>query len=453
MRSVGLVYARRPLIGLLAAAAVAGTPSAAAANTHTYTLRYGPIRVGGFETVVPKAAVRTPRVDGYIIRMHARLVNRRGVPVSVSDVMMHHVFFQRRWNPNAKLPCRNSRNEAFYGTGEEDQTLRLPPGYGYRIRADDRWRMGTMVMSHRPRPMNVYLQYRVTVDRSSRLTPVHAFWLRANGCPNAGYFINGGGAPGSTTVTSFDWKVPYDLKIVAAGGHLHGGARDMWLSQAGCQDRRLLDNRPAYGLPNHVYYTARPILHEPGPVDTRYFLSKTGVAAAKGETIRVNAAYAADLPRTVMAVMHVYVARARDAPAGCPDLPADRLELTKPGPTRAEAPPITIPLTALDSADSLYSITGDLAPVTPLEDGAEISVADDGFHPRQISLRGPGSLTWASEGAVFHNVRLANGPRLIATPTLTPGRRSSTPFPAPGRYELFCTWHPMTMHAIVDVGG
>jgi plastocyanin len=50
-------------------------------------------------------------------------------------------------------------------------------------------------------------------------------------------------------------------------------------------------------------------------------------------------------------------------------------------------------------------------------------------------------------------VRLASGPRLIATPTLTPGRQSSTTFTAPGRYELFCTWHPMTMHAVVDVGG
>jgi plastocyanin len=277
--------------------------------------------------------------------------------------------------------------------------------------------------------------------------------LRANGCPFAGYFINGGGPPGSTNLESFDWKVPYDLKIVAAGGHLHAGARDMWLSQPVCSNRRLLDNRPAFGMPEHIYYRARPILHEPGPVDTRYFLSRQGVAISRGEVIRVNATYAADWPRTVMAVMHVYVARVRHRPSGCAPLPADGTELSKPGPTRVEVPPITVPLTGLDTRGHTYTIENLPEPATPLVDGAQIKVADDGFHPAHISLQGPASLAWASVGSVFHNVRLADGPRVIATPTLTPGRTWPTAFTSPGRYKLFCTWHPMTMHAVVDVGG
>jgi plastocyanin len=246
--------------------------------------------------------------------------------------------------------------------------------------------------------------------------------------------------------------VPYDLKIVAAGGHLHAGARDMWLSQPRCENRRLLDSRPAFGMPDHIYYAARPILHEPGPVDTRYFLSSTGLAATKGEVIRINAAYAADHPRAVMAVMHVYVARERNRAAGCPPLPPDRIELTKPGPTRAEAPPVTVPLTGLDPNGHTYPITGALGPATALADGAMIKVADDGFYPRQIALAGPATLSWASVGSMFHNVRLADGPRMIATPTLTPGRQWATSLAVSGRYRLFCTWHPMTMHAIVDVG-
>jgi plastocyanin len=436
---------------LVVAASLTLVPPAVGA-TRTYTLRYGPMRVGGFETVLPKVGVRTPRVNGHIVRMHARLVNARGIPVTVRDVMLHHVFFQRRWRPTVKHLCQGGALEAFYGTGEEDQTLRLPHGYGYRIRANDRWRMNAMVMSHRAQGMNVYMQYRVTVDTSSRLRPVRAFWLRANGCPFPWYFLSGDGPPGSTNVTSYDWKVPYDLKIVAAGGHLHGGARDMWLSQPRCGNRRLLDNRPAFGMPDHVYYTARPILHEPGPVDTRYFMSRTGLGATKGEVIRISAAYAADHPRTVMAVMHVYVVRERHRSAGCAPLPPDRVELTKPGPTRPEAPPVTVPLTGLDARGHTYTITDTLGPSTALADGATIKVADDGFYPRHIALPGPATLKWTSVGSVFHNVRLADGPRTIATPTLAPGRKWPTSFSTPGRYKLFCTWHPMTMHAIVDVG-
>src|SRR3954449_5230504 len=97
----------RWLLGLGLAAALAA-PTSAAAKTTTYTLRYGPIAVGGFETVVPKVAVKTPGVGGYIVRMHARLVDRRGVPVTVRDVMMHHVYFQRRWRAPTRYECQNA---------------------------------------------------------------------------------------------------------------------------------------------------------------------------------------------------------------------------------------------------------------------------------------------------------------------------------------------------------
>ena len=51
----------------------------------------------------------------------------------------------------------------------------------------------------------------------------------------------------------------------------------MFLSQPRCGNRRLLDTAPRFGMPDNLYYRARPILHEPGPVDTRYFLSRKGI--------------------------------------------------------------------------------------------------------------------------------------------------------------------------------
>ena len=46
------------------------------------------------------------------------------------------------------------------------------------------------------------------------------------------------------------------------------------MSQPRCGNRRILDNAPHFGTPDHLYYAARPILHEPGPFDTRYFMSR-----------------------------------------------------------------------------------------------------------------------------------------------------------------------------------
>ena len=114
--------------------------------------------------------------------------------------------------------------------------------------------------------------------------------MRANGCgPQVSYPVPAAAAPGSTLRRAARLEAcPFDGRIVAVGGHLHGGAKDMWLSQPRCGNRRLLDTAPRFGMPNHLYYRARPILHEPGPVDTRYFLSRTGIPVSKGERLRLT---------------------------------------------------------------------------------------------------------------------------------------------------------------------
>ena len=430
-----------------------GAAAPAAAKLKTYTLRHGPVAMGGFNVRFANPVVRSPRVDGYIVRMHARLVDAKGRRVTVSDVMLHHVVFRRRWRPRARRECSSPTGEAFYGSGEENQALRLPAGHGYRIRARHRWRMTAMLMSHSRRLSNVYVQYRVAVETRARLTPVHAFWVRANGCgPKISYPIYGGGPPGSTNVRAFSWRVPYSGRIVAAGGHLHGAAKDMWLSQPRCGDRRLLDNRPFYGMPDHLYYRAVPTLHEPGPVDTSYFMSRTGIPVIRGETLRLTATYDAERPHPrVMAITHVYLAPARRVPRGCDPLPADRLQLKKYGRVRAEPPQVTVPLTGLDEHGGTYSITAPPWPVRPLSSGAVVDLGDRGFVPPHISLRSGSVLTWRFTSRTPHNVSFASGPRLMGSPTLSKGRTYTNRFGVPGRYELFCYLHPVTMHQVVEV--
>jgi len=397
--------------------------------------------------------VPTPQVDGYIVGMHAQLVDAQGRRVTIRDVMLHHVVFRRRWRSRVRQPCTSPLGEAFYGTGEEDQRLRLPRGYGYRTRADDRWRMNAMVMSHGLQARSVYVQYRVTVDTRTGLTPVRAFWLRANGCSGrTSYPVYGGGGRGATDLRSSSWRVPHTGRIVAAGGHLHGGAKDMWLSQPRCTDRRLLGTKPYYGMPDHLYYRARPILHEPGPVDTADFVSSIGIPVVRGEELRLTGAYDAERPHPrVMSVLHVYIAPDGRVDQRCAPLPADRRELTRYRNVRAEPPRVTVPLTGVDGRGRTYSILDPPWPLRPLASGAVVELRNRRFSEPHVSLPAGGALTWRFADREPHNVSYASGPTLVGSPTLSSGRSYGATFTAPGRYKLFCYLHPVTMHQVIEV--
>jgi hypothetical protein len=447
-----LMAARTLLAATLAAVAFVLAVAPAQAKQRTYTLRYGPITMGGFNVKYPRGAVPVPKANGNIIRMHARLVDARGRRVTIRDVMLHHIVFHRRRHSEVRGPCTNQRAEPFYGTGEENQSLILPPGYGYRTRATDHWRMASMLMSHSLRTLDVYIQYRVTIDDSPGLVPVRAFWVRANGCSHGiGYGVAGGGPPGAVDRRSYRWRVPVNGRIVAAGGHLHGGAEDMWLTQPSCRGRRLLDTTPAFARPQHLVYRARPILHEPGPIDTRWFSSRSGIPVRRGDTLRLNATYDAEKPHTVMSIMHIYVAPARGAPKPCSALPGDRRELRKPGRFRLQPPLVPVPLNELGPDGRVRTIIDPPWPLRPLPSDGIVDIGPDGYQPRHVELPVGAWMTWRVRGSTAHNVRFANGPHLIGTVTLENGETAARRFPVPGHYELFCSLHPVTMHQIVEV--
>ena len=170
-------------LGIALALAV---PAPAAARLKTFTLRFGPVAMGAFNVSLPRGVAATPGVDGYIVGMHADLVDRRGRPVTIRDVMLHHVVFSRQRRAAVRRECGGGVAEVFYGTGEENQRLRLPAGYGYRIGRGDRWRMKAMLMSHSLRSLDVYVRYRVTVQTGSRLTPGAPVLAAGDGLPTSG---------------------------------------------------------------------------------------------------------------------------------------------------------------------------------------------------------------------------------------------------------------------------
>src|SRR4051812_50178187 len=124
----------RPLLAALVAvvAAAAAVPAAAEAGVVTRVGRYGPLEVGGFATRMPKVGIPAPGIDGSLTRMDVRLVGRRGRPVGIGRVMLHHVVFLDDGPPGtpARGSCGGRHAQPFYGTGEEHQRLVLPPGHG-----------------------------------------------------------------------------------------------------------------------------------------------------------------------------------------------------------------------------------------------------------------------------------------------------------------------------------
>jgi plastocyanin len=445
----------RHLFALAAIAAMTAlAPGTASAQTITY--RAGPFHIGGFETKLPKLQVRAPHMDGYITRMNATLHYADGRRVSIRKVMLHHIVFLNDGQPN-KEPggsCKGRKGEPFYGTGEEREQLLLPAGYGYRVHARDRWRMQTMLMSHSFQARNVYVQYTFTFTKQHK-TAVRPFWIRANGCKTTQPSYSVQELSSGLDHRTFHWTVPMNGRIVAAGGHLHGGAEHMSLTQPGCDDRKLLDTDPLFAPRNDLVYRLRPILHEPGPVGTRFFQSKTGIPVRKGEKIDLQADYDARYARArVMSIMHVYVAEG-PAPKSrlCAPLPRDSREiLLRHDGHVADPPYVKVPFNSVGDDGKVHPLATLPGPPTVFDGPAKVTLIHNQFVPAKIQIPLNGSITWTFADPVGHNVLLANGPQVVGTPTLSGGvKYTSRGFLKPGTYQLFCYLHPVTMHQEVIV--
>ena len=135
------------------------------------------------------------------------------------------------WDSESLLP---NAAERFYAAGEERAVMSLPPGHGYPIAKNDSWLMTYMVMNHRARVDRAYIQYEVTVDTAPDMTPVKPVWLDVENCQSDPvYDVPGGADRGETHRRSYSWTVPEAGRIVAGGGHVHGGGQNLRAEAAG----------------------------------------------------------------------------------------------------------------------------------------------------------------------------------------------------------------------------
>jgi plastocyanin len=460
-RKVGLVL----LAGLTLAAGLAlAGPAVAAPKTETFT--YGPVAVGPYQVLQSdlKLYVPKPKVDGYITGMEVDIVDASGTQVPINRLMLHHIVFANlgtqigqkhdgTCNTFTAFDNRNSvpaLGERFYAAGEERAKMRLPEGYGYPTKAGDVWGMTLMVMNHRAVADSAFVQYKVTYDTAPQ-TPVTPYWLDVKNClADPVYDVPGGKKRGSTHTRSVDWTVPDTGRIVAAEGHVHGGAKDLTLNRGSCE---LYASRPTWGPKGHPFYNVKPILHEPGPINMTGFTTAAGFPVRQGERLRLDSNYDGQLLHTrVMGIMVLYLAKDPAAPqlSSCAR-PADLVDFGTAEPGRSKAPRFRVPLTGLAANGKARRISKPPGKRVKVKSGARIAVGDRFFSKRNVTLQQGGLLRWRFDSQELHNVTVANGPRGFSSMNLDAGRTFKARLRAPGTYRLFCGLHPVDMTQTIRV--
>jgi plastocyanin len=300
------------------------------------------------------------------------------------------------------------------------------------------------------------IRWTVTTDDSPDITNVHPYWLDVRNCRADPVFdVPGGGKPGSTYSQDFNYTMPESGRIVATGGHVHGGAKELTVSEPDCGNRVVTQSRPAWGMPDHPFYHVRPILHEPGPISMSRFTSQQGYPIARGQRIRLRATYDNHLPHTrVMGITGVYIAP-QDVPPGCAPPPTDS-QTVQPAqaagiPFRTATPVFKVPLTGLDRHGKAHKIDRPPGKTVKLRSGSTVNVRNFSFAKPNVELPQGGTLDWRFSPFTLHNVTLANGPRGFSSVNLNEGRRFKFKFTKPGTYRLFCGLHPVRMSQTVTV--
>jgi plastocyanin len=446
------------LMSLLITAGACVTASPASAAVTSYTLKSKSITVGPYQTVRDGGQVPAPRVGGFVVGMEVHVVDvQTGQDVPQYEVMLHHLiaFDQGRFEGqrvDGECPTHHS-GQRFYGTSEELRPLSLPSGYGYPIGARDVWTMGWMLMNHRPDVRTVKIQYRVMVVTGTRLIPVMPYWLNVVPCKaDPQYTVPGDGTPGSTATRPLVWRVPASGRIVALGGHMHGGARSLTLDQPRC-GARLYTAQPTYASADDPLYHVFPVMHEPDPKNIRWWQSSTGIPIVRGERLVVGSNYDAQFPRMrVMGIVHMYVALGQGVTHTCQPQPADAQTL---GPDfaggRTTPPHSDIQLAAQRPDGMAFLIARPPGSTVTLDAGASVHVSSFSYGPANLSIPQGATVTWRFHGRLQHDATLADGPQGFASRWASGGASYQHTFTVPGTYRIYCSLHPTQMSEVIEV--
>jgi len=191
--------------------------------------------------------------------------------VPIQRLMLHHIVFSvvgkqnpacqtfTGFDPKTKFPA----SRELHGPARSATCSRCRPatatGWARTTTGDD-------VDADEPPTAGRQRVHRVegTYDTNPNLTAVHPYWLDIQNCRADPIFnVPGGGRPGSIYSRSYTFTMPAVRSHRGLGGHVHGGAKNLVISQPDCGDRKIIESDPAWGMPDNAFYHVRPILHEP----------------------------------------------------------------------------------------------------------------------------------------------------------------------------------------------
>jgi plastocyanin len=265
------------------------------------------------------------------------------------------------------------------------------------------------------------------------------------------YSVPGGGRPGSTHTRARAWTVPLSGRIVAVGGHLHGGARALRLGQPRCR-RTLVTSKPTYGRPDDPVYRVTPLLHEPDPLNITWWQSPTGIPVVRGERLVVASDYDGRYPHMrVMGIDHLYIARDRRADRGCAPLPADAQELGAAWAGRPAPPHVRLTLAQVGPDGRAHPVGLPAGRPITFAGDAEVREARGAYRARKVSIPLGGTVRWRFADPDEHDVTLVDGPVGFGGPWSRRGDTYARRFDVPGTYKLYCSLHPAYMSQVVTV--
>ncbi|HET6551155.1 MAG TPA: hypothetical protein VFG79_22000, partial [Solirubrobacter sp.] len=288
----------------------------------------------------------------------------------------------------------------------------------------------------------------VTVDPRPQI-PVTPYWLSVVPCtPDPQWTVPGGGR--GEHFNSRTFTMPKAGRIVAVGGHLHGGATRLVLSQPACGGRTLVTSRPSYAPADDGLYAVRPLLHEPDPKSISWWQSPTGWAIGAGEKLTVTAAYDATRPHMrVMGIDHLYLAPPAPGATPCAPPPPDA-QILGPEFTGARAAPPRVRLTLARIGSDGRARASTRAP-GPTKRTTNVRIAGFAFRPPNLIVKRGAVVRWRfRDHGIRHDVTVASGPVGFGSPWHSSGRFRHR-FTQPGRYLLQCSLHPAYMSQVVRV--
>jgi hypothetical protein len=264
--------------------------------------KYGPIAIapGHNLILVGPVTIEKPAYDGYVVGFRPNLVRADGTVPPIEQVHLHHAVWLNLSRHDSTAP--NLPGERFAAAGEEKTYTKLPPGYGYPVKASDVWALNYMVHNETPSPQLVWITYDVDfVPANSalgkRMIPVRPIWLDVqNGKAYPVFDVHRGtGTHGRFTYPNQSrsaprlntWTVGRPGTLVWVGGHLHpGGLWDDLRILRGRRSRLLFRSKAHYWDPN-------------GPVswDLAMTVSRRNwrVAVKPGDRLQISTTYEARL--------------------------------------------------------------------------------------------------------------------------------------------------------------